>query len=78
MMRRIPRAPLQRLIAEVGALHDWAQGDIAEICGVSLRTIGRIVQSDAPLMESRTADLIACRLGANPENLWPEWLEVRA
>ena len=48
---------------------------IAELAGVSRRTVNRWRHAGIPL---ELADRLACAIGLHPSNVWPEWYELEA
>lgn len=63
--RRFPLEPLLKM-------YDNQSDSLAAALGVSQRTVQRWAETGISFLQ---ADELACRVGENAMNLWPDWLE---
>jgi transcriptional regulator with XRE-family HTH domain len=77
MPRRLPAAPLHRVLRKLRAAESLTWDELADRVGVTPRHLFRLLAAQS--ISDRVADRIACRVGLHPVLLWPaEWLRTDA
>ena len=71
--RRLPAAPLRRVLLRIRTSESLTWDQLAERVGVSNRHLFRLLA--ARDVNERVADRIVCRIGLHPVLLWPsDWI----